>query len=122
MWACLLDLVLTYSSRHRFSLGWYSGRTMAVAAAAIVLVAMLGELTNLKQQLLVSERHLEAVAKVVRRIRIGEDARTTVVAAALPLADATVALLVERDATGALLITATAGMDLAGTEKRRPAR
>jgi diguanylate cyclase (GGDEF)-like protein len=115
VWACLLDLVLTYSSRSRFSLGWYSGRTMSVTAAAVVFVAMLGEMSKLKQQLLVSEGNLAAVAKVVRRIRTGEDARVTVVGAALPLADASVALLVERDPTGALLITAAAGMEVAGT-------
>lgn len=40
MLACLCDLVLTYVSRSRFSLGWYGGRTLTIFAAAVVLVAM----------------------------------------------------------------------------------
>lgn len=38
---CVCDLILTYSAKSRFSLGWYAGRTMTVVAAAVLLVAML---------------------------------------------------------------------------------
>lgn len=38
---CLCDLVLTYVSGHRFSLGWYCGRALTLFAAGAVLVAML---------------------------------------------------------------------------------
>lgn len=38
--ACLCDLVLTYFTGHRFSLGWYAGRTLTVLSAGVVLVAM----------------------------------------------------------------------------------
>jgi diguanylate cyclase (GGDEF)-like protein len=47
---CLCDLLLTYVSHYRFSLGWYAGRTMTVTAAAIVLVAMLSSFRRLKAQ------------------------------------------------------------------------
>jgi diguanylate cyclase (GGDEF)-like protein len=45
---CLCDLMLTYSSRYRFSLGWYTGRTLTVAASAVVLIAMLASFRKLK--------------------------------------------------------------------------
>jgi diguanylate cyclase (GGDEF)-like protein len=45
---CLCDLVLTYSSRFRFSLGWYAGRSLTVLAAGIVLIAMLAEFQRVK--------------------------------------------------------------------------
>lgn len=45
---CLCDLVLTYISRSRFSLGWYGGRTLTVFAAAAVLVAMQASFRRLK--------------------------------------------------------------------------
>ncbi len=46
--ACLLDLVLTYSARSRFSLGWYGGRTLTLLAAGVVMIAMLGSFRRLK--------------------------------------------------------------------------
>jgi diguanylate cyclase (GGDEF)-like protein len=45
---CLCDLVLTYSSEHRYSLGWYCGRTLTIAGALIVLLAMLRSFRRLK--------------------------------------------------------------------------
>jgi diguanylate cyclase (GGDEF)-like protein len=45
---CLCDLCLTYSSRYRYSLGWYTGRTLTVASAAVVLIAMLASFRRLK--------------------------------------------------------------------------
>jgi diguanylate cyclase (GGDEF)-like protein len=44
---CSCDLVLTYSSRERFSLGWYSGRMLTLVAAGTVVVAMLGSFRRL---------------------------------------------------------------------------
>jgi len=46
--ACLLDLVLTYSARSRFSLGWYGGRTLTLLSAGVVMIAMLGSFRRLK--------------------------------------------------------------------------
>lgn len=46
---CLCDLVLTYSSRYRFSLGWYAGRGLTLIAAGVVLFAMLAEFRRLKK-------------------------------------------------------------------------
>ena len=45
---CFCDLCLTYASRYRYSLGWYTGRTLTVAAAGIVLIAMLASFRRLK--------------------------------------------------------------------------
>lgn len=45
---CLCDLVLTYGTLNRFSLGWYAGRGLTVVAAAVLLVAMLAAFRQLK--------------------------------------------------------------------------
>jgi diguanylate cyclase (GGDEF)-like protein len=45
---CLCDLTLTYVSHYRYSYGWYAGRTMTLASAAIVCVATLGALRRAK--------------------------------------------------------------------------
>ncbi len=45
---CTCDLVLTFTSRYRFSLGWYAGRTLTVIGTATVLVAMLASFRTLK--------------------------------------------------------------------------
>lgn len=45
---CLCDLVLTYTSRYRFSVGWYTGRALTLVAAATVLFAMLAQFRTLK--------------------------------------------------------------------------
>lgn len=47
---CLCDLVLTYYSGIRFSLGWYAGRSLTLLAAGVVLVAMLAQFRKLKMQ------------------------------------------------------------------------
>jgi len=38
---CVLDLLLTYSSKTRYSLGWYTGRSLTLVSAGVVLMAML---------------------------------------------------------------------------------
>jgi len=38
---CMLDLALTYSSGTRYSLGWYTGRSLTLLSAGVVLIAML---------------------------------------------------------------------------------
>ena len=48
--ACVCDLVLTYVARQRFSLGWYSGRSLTLVATGVVLVAMLASFRTLKAQ------------------------------------------------------------------------
>lgn len=45
---CLCDLLLTYASRFRYSLGWYVGRSLTLLSAAVVLIAMLGAFRRLK--------------------------------------------------------------------------
>lgn len=47
---CACDLLLTYSAGSRYSLGWYSGRSLTVVSAGIVLVAMLVGFRRLKAQ------------------------------------------------------------------------
>jgi diguanylate cyclase (GGDEF)-like protein len=38
---CLCDLVLTYASGHRYSLGWYAGRSLTLVASGLLVVSML---------------------------------------------------------------------------------
>jgi diguanylate cyclase (GGDEF)-like protein len=45
---CLCDLMISYQSHRRFSLGWYAGRTLSVLAAGVVLAAMLASFRRLK--------------------------------------------------------------------------
>ena len=47
---CFCDLVLTYAARHRYSLGWYAGRTLTMVAAALDPLAMLATLRRAKSQ------------------------------------------------------------------------
>lgn len=47
---CLSDLVLTYAARHRYSLGWYAGRSLTLVASGLVLVATVGALRRTKAQ------------------------------------------------------------------------
>jgi diguanylate cyclase (GGDEF)-like protein len=47
---CLLDLLLTYSSRTRYSLGWYTGRSLTLLSAGVVLLAMLATFRRLKAE------------------------------------------------------------------------
>ena len=86
-WVCVADLLLTFASLHRFSVGWYAGRTLTVVAASLVFLAMLGELTRLQRQLLVERGGLIVEARtdpltglanrtalhdgLVRRLRFG---------------------------------------------------
>lgn len=45
---CLTDLVLTYAARHRYSVGWYAGRTLTLIASGVVLVATIAALRRAK--------------------------------------------------------------------------
>jgi diguanylate cyclase (GGDEF)-like protein len=54
-WVCVADLVLTFASLHRFSVGWYAGRGMTVVATSLVFIAMLVEYTG-EHRLLLAER------------------------------------------------------------------
>lgn len=45
---CLCDLVLTYSSHYRYSLGWYTGRILTGVGSGVVLMAMLASFRRLK--------------------------------------------------------------------------
>jgi diguanylate cyclase (GGDEF)-like protein len=47
---CLADLVLTYTARTRYSVGWYAGRTLTLAAAAVVVLATIHALRRAKSQ------------------------------------------------------------------------
>jgi PAS domain S-box-containing protein len=48
VWVALIDLSLTYISGHRFSVGWYVGRTLTVVAAGLVLIAILRETARVR--------------------------------------------------------------------------
>ena len=49
--ASLGDVVLTLTSRYRYSAGWYAGRTLTIAASAAVLLGLLIEFGRVKSQL-----------------------------------------------------------------------
>lgn len=49
--AALGDVVLTLFSSHRFSVGWYAGRTMTIVSSAVVLVALLTEFGAMRRRL-----------------------------------------------------------------------
>lgn len=66
------------------------------------------------QALVDSEANLGAVARVVRRIRTGEDARSAIVQAVAALAGAHTATIMEPHGDR-LVVTAAAGQDLVGT-------
>ncbi len=56
--AVLGDVVLTLFSLHRYSLGWYAGRSLTVVASAVVLIAMLAEFGRLRDRLAVEAHRL----------------------------------------------------------------
>jgi EAL domain-containing protein (putative c-di-GMP-specific phosphodiesterase class I)/PAS domain-containing protein len=56
--AILGDDVLSLAALSRYSLGWYVGRGLTVLASAVVLVAMLTELSGLKRRLAVEAGRL----------------------------------------------------------------
>lgn len=61
--AVLGDLVLTLFSLHRFSLGWYVGRSLTVVSSAVVLVAMLAEFSRFRSQLAVRADALQELLR-----------------------------------------------------------
>lgn len=54
--AVACDVALTLASRHRYSVGWYAGRTLTVVAAGVVLWAMLADFTRIRRRLLQENR------------------------------------------------------------------
>jgi EAL domain-containing protein (putative c-di-GMP-specific phosphodiesterase class I)/PAS domain-containing protein len=56
--ASLGDVVLTLFSYYRFSVGWYAGRTLTIASAAVVMIALLAEFSGLKRRLAVEGERL----------------------------------------------------------------
>lgn len=51
-WVYVADLVLTFLSGHRDSLGWFVGRGLTVVGSSLVFMAMLGEFTALQRRLI----------------------------------------------------------------------
>jgi signal transduction histidine kinase/DNA-binding response OmpR family regulator len=92
VWVCLIDLSLTYSSRQRFSLGWYTGRTLTVLAAAVVLVAMVHETSRVKSALVNALRRGNEVESLQRTILNN-------VSESVILSDTTGRVLMANDAT-----------------------
>lgn len=60
--AGLGDAVLTLYAGARFTVGWYTGRALSVVTAAVVLLALVGELTRLYGRLEASTHKLRALA------------------------------------------------------------
>jgi EAL domain-containing protein (putative c-di-GMP-specific phosphodiesterase class I)/PAS domain-containing protein len=59
--AVLGDAVLTFVSLHRFSLGWYVGRSLTVISSAVLVVAILSEFSRLRRSLAVKAESLQAL-------------------------------------------------------------
>jgi signal transduction histidine kinase len=53
-WVCVVDLLLTFWSLHRYSLGWYAGRTLTIVGSSLVFFAMLAEFTRMQHRLVTS--------------------------------------------------------------------
>ena len=51
-WVYVADLVLTFLSGQRYSLGWFVGRGLTVLGSSLVFMAMLGEFTALQRRLI----------------------------------------------------------------------
>jgi PAS domain S-box-containing protein len=49
--AALGDVAFTLFSHHRFSVGWYAGRTLTIVSAAVVLIALLAEFSGIRRRL-----------------------------------------------------------------------
>lgn len=64
---CLCDLALTYTSHFRYSLGWYAGRTMTLAAAGVLLIAMLADVRSAKARATHNAAHDELTGLYNRR-------------------------------------------------------
>lgn len=54
------DVTLTLAAHTRYTAGWYAGRLMSLAAASVVLVALVGEVTRLYRELAARGRALES--------------------------------------------------------------
>jgi diguanylate cyclase (GGDEF)-like protein/PAS domain S-box-containing protein len=78
--------------------------------AAPYVIALIEDVTERRQ----ADQDLPAIANVLRRILSGEDAREAIVQAAVDIAGASSAYLLERDGPEQLLVTASVGMHLRG--------
>ena len=54
----LADVILTLSSKYRYSFGWYVGRTLTVTSSAVVLVALLAAFSGIKSRLAAESERL----------------------------------------------------------------
>lgn len=59
--AALGDVVLTLFSHNRYSLGWYTGRTLTIVSAGAVLLALLHEFRGIRSRLAVEGAQLRAL-------------------------------------------------------------
>ena len=66
--ASLADIVLTLFAATRFSVGWYAGRTLTVVSAAVVLVALLGEVSRIRHRLAVEGDRLRMALESTGRL------------------------------------------------------
>jgi PAS domain S-box-containing protein len=59
--AAVGDVVLTLTCTHRFTVGWYTGRSLSIASSAVVLVALLAEAAGVKRRLTAESERLRAL-------------------------------------------------------------
>ena len=57
--ATLADAVLTVGGQDRFTVGWYAGRGLSLAATGVVLIALVREIGRIYRETLISNRQLK---------------------------------------------------------------
>jgi len=55
------DVVLSLFSLHRYSAGWYAGRTLTLVSSVVVVVALLVEFSRIQQRLTVESERIRAL-------------------------------------------------------------
>jgi PAS domain S-box-containing protein len=66
--AALGDVALTLVSHHRFSVGWYAGRTLTIVSAGVVLVALLAEFSGIRRRLALEGERLRTALDHTERL------------------------------------------------------
>jgi diguanylate cyclase (GGDEF)-like protein len=69
---CLCEVLLTYVSGHRYSLGWYGGRLLTLVGAAVVVFSML---SSIRRMATVAQHHADhdALTGLANRRRAFEE-------------------------------------------------
>ena len=61
-------MTLTLVSEHRYSLGWYAGRTLTIVSAGVVLTALIVQFRAVRRELAADRQTLAADRQQLRRL------------------------------------------------------